>query len=200
MRKAFTLVELLVVVTVLPFVMVVVSGVYATFIRDIPAMTRVLQENTTVLHLLEQIRRDLDGAIGLPQQFKGQRADDRTLLIAQPGQVIRYQIEEGRIVRTPFVVTPSGVSRVEGVLPAERGSDGRDASGYALTGTLQTEPQSNERVWRVRNAVVTWRLWQQDGRAYAVEVHSHVKQQVAGLSREKLANSHVFFIHGGESQ
>jgi hypothetical protein len=52
----------------------------------------------------------------------------------------------------------------------------------------------------VRNAVVAWRLWQRDGRAYAVEVHSHVKQQVAGLWREKLANSHIFFIHGGESQ
>ncbi len=200
MRKAFTLVELLVVVTVLPFIMVVVSGVYATFIRDIPATTRVLQENTTVLHLLEQMRRDADGAIGLPKQFNGQYADERILLIAQPGQVIRYQIEDGRIVRTPFVVTPSGVSRTEGVSPAERGSESRDASGYALTGTLQTGPQSEERVWRTRNAVIAWRLWQQDGRAYAVEVHSHVKQQVTGLWREKLANSRVFFIHGGESQ
>ncbi len=198
MRRAFTLVELLVVVTVLPVVMVVVSGVYATFIRDIPSTTRVLQENTTVLHLLEQMRRDMDGAIGLPEQFNGQHADEHTLLIAQPGQVVRYRIEEGRIVRTPFVVTPSGVSRVEGVSPAARGSEGRDASGYALTGTLQAEPQSEERVWRVRNAVVAWRFWQQGGRAYAVEVHSHVRQQVVGLWREKLANTQVFFIDGGE--
>ena len=103
MRKAFTLVELLVVVTVLPFVMVAVSGVYATFIRDIPRTTRVLQENTTVLDLLRQIRRDVDEAVGLPEQFEGQHAGERTLLIEQPGRVIRYQIEDGRIVRTPFV-------------------------------------------------------------------------------------------------
>jgi prepilin-type N-terminal cleavage/methylation domain-containing protein len=100
MRKAFTLVELLVVVTVLPFALVAVSGVYATFIRDVPAATRVLQENTTVLHLLEQMRRDVDEATGLPEQFEGQRANAHTLLIAQPGRMIRYQIEDGRIVRT----------------------------------------------------------------------------------------------------
>ena len=187
MRRAFTLIELLVVVTVLPFVMVAVSGVYATFIRDIPRTTRVLQENTTVLDLLRQIRRDVDGAVGLPEQFRGQHAGEHTLLIEQPSRVIRYQIEDGRIVRTPFVVTPSGVS-----------SD-------ALTGTLQTGSQSEEpRVWRMRDAVIAWRLWEQDGRGYAVEIHSHVKQWVSNFPREKLANTQVFFIHasaqGGESQ
>ena len=162
MRRAFTLIELLMVVTVLPFVMVAVSGVYATFIRDIPRTTRVLQENTTVLDLLRQIRRDVDEAVGLPEQFEGQHAGERTLLIEQPGRVIRYQIEDGRIVRT-----------------------------------LLTNPQSEEpRVWRMRDAVIAWRLWEQDGRGYAVEIHSHVKQWVANFLREKLANTQVFFIRG----
>lgn len=35
MRRAFTLVELLVVVTMVPFLMVVISHVYVTFIRNI---------------------------------------------------------------------------------------------------------------------------------------------------------------------
>jgi prepilin-type N-terminal cleavage/methylation domain-containing protein len=179
MRKAFTLIELLVVVTVLPIVMVAISGVYATFIRDVPRTTRVLQENTTVLDLLGQIRRDVDEAVGLPEQFAGQHAGERTLLIEQPGRRICYQIEDGRIVRTLFVVTPSGVS-----------SD-------ALTGTLPTGPQSEpERVWRTRDAVIAWRLWERDGRAYAVEIHSHVKQRVNGFLRKKLANTQVFFPHG----
>ncbi|MCX5646353.1 MAG: type II secretion system protein [Phycisphaerae bacterium] len=192
MRKAFTLIELLVVVTVLPIVMVAISGVYATFIRDVPRITRVLQENTTVLDLLEQMRRDVDGAVGLPERFEGQHASERTLLIEQPGHVICYQLEDGRIVRTLFVATPSGVS-----------SD-------ALAGTLQTRPPSDqERVWRIRDAVITWRLWEGDpnraaprlgagheGRAYAVEIHSHVKQRVDGFLREKLADTQVFFLHG----
>lgn len=179
MRKAFTLVELLVVVTVLPFILVAVSGVYATFIRDIPRTTRVVQENTTVLNLLGQMRRDVDAAVGLPEQFEGRRAGERTLLIEQPGRVICYQIEDGRIVRTPFVVTPSGVS------------------SNALAGTLPASlPADEQRLWRVPDAVIAWRLWQREGKAYAVEIHSHVKQRVQGFLREKLANTQVFFIHG----
>jgi prepilin-type N-terminal cleavage/methylation domain-containing protein len=162
MRRAFTLIELLVVVTVLPFVMVAVSGVYATFIRDIPQTTRILQENVTVLHLLEQIRRDVDGAVGLPPQFEGQRADERTLLIEQPGRVIRYQWEDRGIVRT----------------------------------LLTNPPSDEERLWRMRDAVLAWRLWGSEDRAHAVEIHSHTKQRVAGRLREKLANSHVFFLRG----
>jgi len=162
MRRAFTLVELLMVVTILPFVMVVISGVYATFIRDIPRTTRVLQENTTVLDLLQQIRRDMDQAVGLPEQFDGRHAGERTLLIEQPGRVICYQLGDGQVVRT---------------LLTDRQSDG-------------------ERLWRMRDAVIACRLWVQDGRPYAVEIHSHVKQWVSGFLREKLVNSHVFFVRG----
>jgi type II secretory pathway pseudopilin PulG len=176
MRKAFTLVEVLVVLVTLPFVLLVISGVYATFIRDIPRATRVLQVNTTVLDLLRQIRRDVEGAVALPQQLGEQRASARTLLIEQPGRVIRYQMEEGRVTRTPFVVTPSGVS------------------SNALTGTLPTGSPTESRLWRVPDAMITWQLWEQDGRAYAVEIHSHIPQRSSGRVREKLANTQVFFL------
>lgn len=179
MRKAFTLVEVLAVVAAVPLLMVIINGVYATFIRDIPRTTRVLQVNTTVLDALRQMRRDVDGAVRLPEQWEGQRAGERTLLIEQPGRVICYQIEEGRLVRTPFVVTPSGVS------------------SKALTGPLPAGLSSDEpRIWRVPEAVIAWRLWERDGRAYAVEIHSHVKQWVGSLLREKLSNSQVYFLHG----
>jgi prepilin-type N-terminal cleavage/methylation domain-containing protein len=170
MRRAFTLIEMLVVVTILPIVMIAVSGVYATFIRDIPRSARILQENTTVLHLLGQIRRDMDEAVGLPQQRGEWHADERTLLVEQPGRVIRYQIDNGRVVRTVL--------------------------GEMVSQVAASHPQSQERVWRTQNAVIVWRPWMQDGRAYAVEVRSHVRQWVSGLLREKLANSHVFFLRG----
>jgi hypothetical protein len=48
----------------------------------------------------------------------------------------------------------------------------------------------------MRDAVIAWRLWERDGRAYAVEIHSHVKQWVDSFLREKLANTQVFFIDG----
>ena len=177
MRKAFTLVELLVVVTVLPFVMVAVSGVYATFIRDIPRTTRVLQENTTVLDLLQQIRRDMDKAIGLPEPHDDE-ARATILLIEQPDGVIRYQLWDGQVVRTPL----------SGQIPEDEGQ---------RTGDIVTsDPRSHERIWRVPDAVIAWDRWMRNDRPYAVEIHSHVKQWVSGFLREKLANSSVFFVHG----
>jgi len=173
MRKAFTLVEMLVVIMVLPVVMLVVSGVYATFIRDIPRTTRVLQQNTTVLNLLEQIRRDMDQAVALPDptrspaaqrpagpragQLDGQNAGARTLLIEQPGRVIRYEFGEGQVVRTQ---------------------------------------SGEERLWRMPDAVVSWRPWTRDGEAYAIEIHSHVQQWVSDHLTKKLAGSYVFFVNG----
>ena len=41
MRKAFTLVEVLVLTALVPTVMIVVSGVFATLIRDIPKTSRI---------------------------------------------------------------------------------------------------------------------------------------------------------------
>jgi hypothetical protein len=193
--------ELLVVVTVLPFMMVAVSGVYATFIRDIPRTTRVLQENTTVLNLVGQMRRDVDAAIGLPEQFESQHAGERTLLIEQPGRVICYQIEDGRIVRTVLMggsVKAEGLG--DGVPPVtanhrQAALDAATQGDSAVSPSLEA-PQSDDRLWRMRDAVIAWRLWQREGKAYAVEIHSHVKQRVEGRLREKLANTQVFFLPG----
>jgi prepilin-type N-terminal cleavage/methylation domain-containing protein len=187
MRKGFTLVELVVVVTVLPFVMAALSGVYVTFIRDVPQATQVLQENTTLLDAIGQIRRDMDQAVGLPTRFDGQRADEHTLLIAQPDGVICYRIETGQLVRTVLgaAASPEGSGRSETV----SASKPQSAFGH---------PQSSERLWRLPHTVLTWQLWQRDGRAYAVEIHSYVKQRVMGMERQKLANAHVFFLPGGE--
>ncbi len=100
MRKGFSLVEMLMVIMIAPIVMVAVSGVFRTFIRDIPQGIRLVQQNTTVLHLLAQIRQDMDLATGLPAQVNGRQAGDATLLIEQPAGVVCYQFENGRMVRT----------------------------------------------------------------------------------------------------
>jgi prepilin-type N-terminal cleavage/methylation domain-containing protein len=165
MRKAFTLIELLFAVTILPFLMIVVSGVYVTFIRDIPRTTRLLQQNTTVLDLLRQIRSDMDRAAGLPEQVEGQSAGEHTLLIEQSGRVVRYQFANGRVVRTLLKGRSSSVA-------------------------------DEERLWRVPDAVIAWRPWVRDGRAYAIEVHAHLQERVNGLVRPMLAGSHVFFVRG----
>jgi len=100
MRRAFTLIELLVLLTVASLMMVVISGIFATFIRDIPRDTRTVQQNTTVLDMLRQVCRDVDGAAGLLKRFDDTVAGERTLLIDRPDGVICYRFEDGRTVRT----------------------------------------------------------------------------------------------------
>ena len=165
MRSGFTLIELLFCVTLLPFLMLTVSGVYATFIRDIPRTTRLLQQNTTVLDLLRQISGDMDRATGLPEQVEGQTAGEHTLLIEQSGRVFRYQFGNGQVVRTLLQGQSSSVA-------------------------------DEERLWRVPDAVIAWRPWVRDGRAYAIEVQARLQERVNGVVRQMLAGSHVFFVRG----
>lgn len=99
MRKAFTLVEIVVVLAVLPALTIAMSLFFATFIRDIPRMTRVVERNTTMLDVVEQLRDDMDQAIGLPDAVDDKTSDDRTLLIALPAHVVCYELQEGKAVR-----------------------------------------------------------------------------------------------------
>lgn len=100
MRKAFTLAEMVVVIAVLPFATIALSRVFATFIRDVPRMTRVVERNTTVLDMVRQLRDDMDRAVALPDPIEDKRNDDRTLLIGLPHRVICYRLGQGRAVRS----------------------------------------------------------------------------------------------------
>jgi type II secretory pathway pseudopilin PulG len=108
MRKAFTLVEMLVLVAVAPPLMILISRVFATFIRDIPRETRVVQQSTMVQDMLVQLRRDVDRAVALPQRFDDVQAGDATLLVKQPQAVICYRFETGQAVRS-LLQGPAGV-------------------------------------------------------------------------------------------
>jgi hypothetical protein len=81
MRKGFSLVELLILVAVLPFVFLLFDGLFKTIIGEIPMSVRLIQENTSLLSMLRQIQQDIDQAKGLPESFAGQTAGDHVLLI-----------------------------------------------------------------------------------------------------------------------
>ncbi|MEN6577431.1 MAG: hypothetical protein ABFD90_13895 [Phycisphaerales bacterium] len=108
---AFSLVEILVVVLVLPLVMVAINSLFRTFIQDVPRMNQLVQQNTTVQNLFDQMRRDVAGATALPKQFQDRQADETSLLIQQPNAVVCYRIEAGRVVRT-VLGTQEGDERV----------------------------------------------------------------------------------------
>lgn len=99
MRRAFTLVEILLVITVLPFLFMIVDGVYRTLLKDLPLSYNVVQEHTILLNMLGQLRQDIDRAQALPQSYGELVAGDNLLLIQLKDSVIVYQLENGRAVR-----------------------------------------------------------------------------------------------------
>jgi len=108
MRKAFTLVEIMVVIMILPFVLLLLDGLFGTLLMEIPRSWRIAQESTTLLNLLEQIHQDVGEAKGLPAEFAGRTANDNLLLVELPEGVIGYQIEEGRVTRSRLTSAPPG--------------------------------------------------------------------------------------------
>jgi len=99
MRKGFTLVEVLVVLAVLPFLMIVFGGLFNTLIKDIPRSHRVVQENTSLLSMLDQIQKDIDKAKGLPESFDEYTTSDKLLLIELAEGMICYQLKDEKVLR-----------------------------------------------------------------------------------------------------
>jgi len=161
--RAFTLIELLAVVIIVPLLMVLVSGFFRSFLCDIPQTARVVDQSSAVFDLLDQVRRDTDLAVALPGRVGDKRADDKTLLIEQPEVVVCYRFDEGRITRA-FL----------------------DKQGGPVPG--------GDRIWQAHDAVIAWRAWTQDGKADAVELHSYLKQEVAGQIRHRFNSSYLFFV------
>ena len=99
MRKGFTLVELLVVVIVLPFVFLLFDGLFKAIAGEIPMSVRLIQENTSLTSVLREIQKDIDKAKDLPKSFAGQTAGDQLLLIELSEGVICYQLKDGQVIR-----------------------------------------------------------------------------------------------------
>ncbi|MEJ2704432.1 MAG: type II secretion system protein [Sedimentisphaerales bacterium] len=99
MRKGFTLVEMLVVIILLPFVFVTLDGLFVTLLGEIPRSYRISQESITLQNLLEQMQRDVDEATGLPESFAGHTAGADQVLIKLPKGVVCYEKKDGKVVR-----------------------------------------------------------------------------------------------------
>ncbi len=166
MRKGFTLVEILVVIIVLPFVMLVLDGLFSTLIRDIPRSYRVVQENTSLLSMLEQMQQDIDKAKGLPESFDEYTTSNKLLLIELTEGMICYQLKDDK-ART--VRRSSLASRVTG-------------------------DESRITVWSIPHAKVEWQVWRKDRGGYAVEVQAHIEHKVGGHWEKKMVNSHLYFV------
>jgi prepilin-type N-terminal cleavage/methylation domain-containing protein len=99
MRRGMTLVEILVVVLVLPFAMIAFDVLFCSILSDIPRSTRLVQENTTLLNMLEQMHKDISAAKSLPQSYGQDTAGEGLLLIELADGVVGYQLSSGKMLR-----------------------------------------------------------------------------------------------------
>jgi len=162
MRRAFTLVEMLIVIATLPIAAIVLDRFFVNVIRDIPRSSAVVQENTTLLNVLNQMRNDVDKAKRLPEKFEEQISNERMLLIEQTDGVVAYELQNGKVIRKKL----SNIG----------------------------EQHEDVITWSLPTAELQWQVWKRNGRGYAVEVRSCVKQKLRKKWQKKLANSHVYFL------
>lgn len=108
MHRGFTLVEILVVIVIIPFVLLSLDGLLSTIAIDIPRSHRVVQENTTLLNMLQQLNEDIRAAKGLPKSFEKYTTDDKLLLIELTDGVISYQLKDGKVLRHKLTDTQQG--------------------------------------------------------------------------------------------
>ena len=99
MRKGMTLVELLVVLLVLPFAVMALDVLLGTMLKDFPRSLQLVQENATLLNMLEHVRKDVRVAKALPKSFGQYTADDEVLLIELVDGVVCYRSEAGKLIR-----------------------------------------------------------------------------------------------------
>lgn len=99
MRKGMTLVEVLIVMVVLPFAAVAFDVLFRSTFSDIPRSTRLVQENTSLLNMLEQMRQDIGAAKAMPESSGQYTAGEGLLLIEIADGVLGYQLKDGKVLR-----------------------------------------------------------------------------------------------------
>jgi len=113
MRKGFTLVEVLIAVIVLPFMILILDGLFKTLIKDIPRSYKVVQVNTSLLSMLKEMQQDIDKAKGLPQTYNEYIASNKMLLIDMPEGMICYQLKDDKVFRSMLPKQSIGQSHMQ---------------------------------------------------------------------------------------
>ncbi|MCP4612399.1 MAG: type II secretion system protein [Planctomycetes bacterium] len=111
MRKGFTLVEMLAVVMTLPFLLLILDGLFKTLIKDIPRSYQVVQANTSIISMLKEMQQDIDKAKGLPKTYKEYSSGDKILLIDSPEGMISYQLKDDKVLK--YILTDNQPNNTE---------------------------------------------------------------------------------------
>lgn len=99
MRKAFSLIEMLMATAIFVSMMALTQGLFLSIMRDAPSAYRAANTSTLLNMALERIRKDVDAGLSLPGQYGVTSAGPELLLIAQKSGVVGYAWADGQLTR-----------------------------------------------------------------------------------------------------
>ena len=99
MRKGFTLIEILILITTVPLLMVFTSRFFSTMISQTPRIWNNVQQNSTLLNMLWQMQQDIDRATDFPETKGDYASSGKLLLIEKPDTLIGYEFDDSQVVR-----------------------------------------------------------------------------------------------------
>ncbi len=170
MKKAFTLIEMLLIITTIPVFMLVTSRLFNSLMRETPRVWNDIQQNTTMLNMLSHIQSDIDNAQNIPQSYREFTATEKLLLIEQEDLLIGYEFEDGQITRRILNDTQT------------------NHESHAVHGTEQ------ENKWQIPDAKIQWNVHTKDGNGYCLEITNYIESQDYSRTEKKMMNSHLYFI------
>ena len=133
---------------------------------------------------------------------RSQRAIDAHGAIAPVLRQMRADVERAAALSVP-PADPAGRPRPLVIdLPEGRISYALERDGVVRTvlSSGGAPAKGRKNAWALLGVDLQWRLWQRQGKAYAVEVRTAVRVKFDGRVRKKLANSHVLFPRGGPAK
>jgi prepilin-type N-terminal cleavage/methylation domain-containing protein len=98
MRKGYSLMEVLVTITILLMVMATLDRFFRVIVFDMPRDSRLVQENVVLLNAVKNIRSDVAKALAL-SQGPADANEPSWLVIQSADGEVRYKFENGVLVR-----------------------------------------------------------------------------------------------------
>ena len=96
MRRGFSIIETLTVLAIFTSVSVVFAGLFRTLLRDIPVVQKNYQTNTSIQHMLNRMRSDVDTA----QNISLSSDENKSLLLKNSNTTVCYQLADRKLSRT----------------------------------------------------------------------------------------------------
>ena len=143
-RKGFTIIEMLSIMTALAVIMLVCAKPVRTLIADIPRTHRDFQTNTRMHHMLKRLQADIEASNSLLEYPADKRISGNLLLIETRHGVICYEFGDDEVIKTVSGddLPESGRSSESWLLPHAKihwKVWSRDGKGYAVEVTTSIE-------------------------------------------------------------